>query len=141
MPKIRALDQIARKWGEVTPQRASEYIEGVKAPKEDWKAATLGAEKNYELGIQTALANKQFAKGVGRSSTGNWQSKAVEKGGARFGPGVSAGVGDYNSGFAAYRDVIANTSLPPRYPKGDPRNIERVRVMAKALRDKKVAGG
>jgi hypothetical protein len=141
MPKIRGLDQISRKWGEVTPARATEYVQGVQSPKEDWKSATLAGAKNYELGIQTAIANKQFDKGVSKSSTEDWQRKAVEKGGARFGPGVTAGVSDYNSGFAPYRDVIANTSLPARYPKGDPRNIERVRVMAKALRDKKVSGG
>lgn len=141
MPKIRSLEEITRKWTEVTPMRADEYVKGVLAPKEDWKSKTLGAARNYELGITSSLANKSFEKGVGKSSTGKWQAKASVKGGARFGPGVRDAGPDYNSGFAPYRDVIANTTLPPRYPKGDPRNIERVRAMAKALRDKKLAGG
>lgn len=140
MPKIRSIDAITRKWHDVTPQRADEYIEGVRSPKEDWKGKTLAAAKNYELGIQAALVNKSFDKGVGKSSTGRWQEKAIKKGGVRFGPGVQEAAPDFQAGFAPYRDVIAQTSLPPRYPKGDPRNIERVRAMAKALRDKKLAG-
>lgn len=141
MPKIRSLEEITRKWADVTPTRATEYIKGVENPKDDWKAKTLAAKDNYKLGIQSSLANDSFAKGVGRSSTSRWQDKAVRKGGARFGPGVMDGVDDYNRGFAPYRDVIANTVLPPRYPKGDPRNIERVRAMASALRKKKLEGG
>ena len=141
MPVIRALDEVARKWSEVTPARATEYVNGVTNPKADWKANTTAAVGNYALGIQSSLANKSYDKGVAKSSTEKWKSKAITKGGARFGPGVSDAKNDYSSGFAPYRDVIANTSLPARYPKGDPRNIERVRVMAAALRAKKMVGG
>jgi hypothetical protein len=35
--------------------------------------------------------------------------------------------------------VIESIQLPPRGPKGDPRNIERVRVIAQALRARKLA--
>lgn len=140
MPKIRSIDAITRKWHDVTPMRADEYVKGVQSPKEDWKTKTLSAAKNWELGISGAVANKSFDKGVGKSSTGRWQEKAVRKGGVRFGPGVQEAAADFNRGFGPYRDVIANTTLPPRYPKGDPRNIERVRAMAKALRDRKMAG-
>jgi len=141
MPKIRSIDEITRKWHDVTPLRADEYVAGVQNPKEDWKTQTLGAAKNYELAIAASVANKSFDKGVGKSSTGRWQDKAVKKGGVRFGPGVTEAAPDFHRGFAPYRDVISNTTLPRRYPKGDPRNLERVRVMAKALRDKKLAGG
>jgi hypothetical protein len=36
-------------------------------------------------------------------------------------------------------DVIANTVLPPRGPKGDPRNLDRVKAITTALRAKKLA--
>jgi hypothetical protein len=140
MPKIRSLDAVVRKYGDVTPQRASEYVAGVTDPLNDWKANTTAAVSNYNLGIAASLANKSFDKGVAKTSTEKWKSKAISKGGQRYGPGVTDGVPDYSAGFAPYRDVISNTSLPARYPKGDPRNIERVRVMAAALRAKKMAG-
>lgn len=140
MPKIRAMDAIARKYGDVTPQRASEYVAGVTDPLNDWKTNTAAAVGNYNLGIQASLANKSFDKGVAKASTEKWKDKAIKKGGARYGPGVTEGVPDYQAGFAPYQSVIAGTTLPPRYPKGDPRNIERVRVMAAALRAKKMSG-
>jgi hypothetical protein len=45
---------------------------------------------------------------------------------------------DYAKGFGPYANVIAATTLPPRYPKGDPRNIERVSAIAQALHQEKV---
>ena len=45
---------------------------------------------------------------------------------------------DFEKGFAPYADVIRATALPPRFPKGDPRNYTRVQVIGTALRAKKV---
>jgi hypothetical protein len=47
------------------------------------------------------------------------------------------GSDDYEKGFAPYRDVIEQTALPPRFPKRDPRNIQRVSAIATALAKKK----
>jgi len=44
---------------------------------------------------------------------------------------------DYEKGFAPYRDEIEKTALPPRYPRRDPRNIQRVATIAAALGKKK----
>jgi hypothetical protein len=34
--------------------------------------------------------------------------------------------------------VISSTTLPPKYAKGDPRNVQRVATMAAALRAAKM---
>lgn len=138
MPKIRSLDSIKKKWGEVTPQRAGQYVDGVTDPKADWKTNTVAAAANYKAAMTISLTQDRFLKGVNKVNTEKWKSKAILKGASRFSEGVSLGVEDYGTGFAPYRDVIANTTLPPRFPKGDPRNIERVRVMAEALRKAKL---
>jgi hypothetical protein len=140
MAKIRDLDFVAKKWGTVTAQRGGEYADGVANPKADWKASTVAADANWKAGVTAAVTGGQFLKGVNKSSTEDWKSMAIKKGVARFGPGVTEAVPAYTKGFGPYRDVIANTVLPLRYPKGAPQNIERVRVMAAALRAKKVAG-
>ena len=67
--------------------------------------------------------------------------RAETIGADRFASGVEAGLSNYEEGVKPYLDVIASTSLPPRGPKGDPRNYERVKVMGEALRKKKVGGG
>ena len=140
MAKIKSASEIAEKWSRVTPGRSTDYAEGVRAPKVDWKSATMAAEDNWSQGVAQAAANKSFSRGVGRVGSEKWQRKALEIGAGRWGPGVSAARDDYESGFAPYQQVIAATALPPRGPKGDPRNIERVTKLAMALHAKKVSG-
>jgi len=138
MPKIMDTAAIAEKYGRVTPARQTDFENGVKAPMNDWQANTKAAEGNYNQGVQTAIANKSFGKGVDKATTAKWQSKTIEVGVGRWGTGVRAGQADYASGFDPYVKVITSTTLPPRYPKGDPRNIDRVNAMSKALHTAKV---
>jgi len=141
MPEIRPLADIARKWGEVTPARASEYQAGVQNPKRDWAENTAAAEGAYEDGVQAAIQDKRFGRGVRDAGTGKWQKKAVELGVARWPAGVRAAQSDYQNGFAPYHDVIARTTLPPRFGRGDPRNYQRSEAMGTALHEARVRGG
>jgi len=138
MAKIRSVEEIAEKYGRVTPARSADYAEGIKAPKKDWKTETMNAEDAWEGGVTAAIGGKRFGKGVSKAGTEKWQRKALEVGPSRWGPGVVAAKDDYKSGFAPYQAVISGISLPPRGPKGDPRNIERVTAIATALHAKKI---
>lgn len=138
MPPIKPTTSIREKWQRVTPTRVTDYTAGVSAPTRDWAGATAAAEGSYEGGIQQAIAQKRFSKGVRESGSEFWQKKSVEVGSPRWPQGVQAAGGDYEAGFAPYRDAIERVQLPPRGPAGDPRNIERVSVIAKALRTTKV---
>lgn len=140
MAEIRAVSEIAEKWARVTPQRSEDYEQGVRNPKEDWASKTAGAADNWKQGVQQAAQDGRFTKGVQAAGTSKWQDRTIAKGVQRWGPGVQLGQGDYETGFAPFAAVIARTQLPPRFPKGDPRNIERVRVIATALRNAKVRG-
>ncbi|GAI99178.1 unnamed protein product [marine sediment metagenome] len=135
---IASSSVIAAKWARVTPERATDYEAGVRSPRRDWKTETAAAEARYKDGVTKAAAEGRFGKGVAKAGTSKWQRKAINVGTARFGPGVAAADTDYEEGFKPYRDVIAGTTLPERYATGDPRNIKRVEVIAKALHDKKV---
>lgn len=138
MPKIRS--NPGEKWARVTPQRSQDYVQGVRNPRVSWAKATSAAEANYVTGVQQAIAEKRFGKGVQKAGDAKWQEKAVTLGGQRFGPGVQAAQSAYETGFAPYAQVIESTTLPPRYAKGDPRNLQRVNAIATALRKKKVSG-
>jgi len=131
---------IAEKWSRVTPTRQADYEAGVKAPSKDWSTNTQNAKDSWAAGVSQAAANDSFSKGVRKSGTEKWQRKTIEVGIGRWGAGVRAGAPDYQSGFDPYRGVLAATTLPPRYPKGDPRNIDRVAAIANALHTKKVSG-
>jgi len=137
MPIVKNIAKIAEKWARVTPQRAADYEAGVRDPIRDWATNTTAANAAWKAGIAEASAKDRFSKGVQKVGTDKWKRKATEVGPARFSQGVQVAQPDYEKGFAPFRDVIEKTTLPPRFAKGDPRNIDRVRVIAAALADAK----
>lgn len=137
MPEVKNTAAVAEKWGRVTPQRATDYQQGVQSPRTPWAAASSAANERYKAGVTEAANKNRYQRGVQAAGDQKWQSKALAKGPSRFAEGVALSTPDYQTAVAPYLDVIKATTLPQRFPKGDPRNIERVRVMAEALRKKK----
>jgi hypothetical protein len=133
MPAIKSSAEIAAKWSSVTPTRTQFYESGVRAPQKDWQKATANAEPTYKEAVTAAANAGRFAKGVNAAGSAKWQRKAIEVGAGRWGPGVSIAGPDFQAGFAPYRDAIEKVILKPRYPKGDPRNYERVAQIGTAL--------
>lgn len=138
MPAIRSAAEIAEKWARVTPGRSSDYAEGIAKPKKDWEAMAVAAADAWADGVTSAASEGRYAKGVKGAGTEKWRRKAQELGVSRWPSGVSAARDDYEHGFAPFRDIIERVQLPPRRPKGDPANIERVRLIAQALHQAKV---
>jgi hypothetical protein len=138
MAEIKSITAIQEKWGRVTPGRTEDYTLGIKNPKRDWAGAAVAAKETHKAAMQAAATADSYAKGVSKAGTARWQDKATKKGPSRFAEGVTIAAPDYGSGFAPYADTIKATSLPVRYPKGDLRNLDRVKVISQALRKKKV---
>lgn len=139
MPKVRGNG--AARWAQRTAAATEDYKAGVANPRQSWQTATTAATEVHKQATMAALQAGSFAKGVAKAGDAKWSNAAQGKGAERFGPGAAAGVQDYQTGVQPYLDVIANTTLPPRGPKGDPRNINRVAVLAAALRKKKTGFG
>ena len=138
MVAIRSAREIAQKWADVTPTRTQFYEAGVRSPKKDWARATGAAEDNYKQAVIKAANEGRFGKGVQRAGTEKWQSKSLSVGAGRWGPGVSVAAPDFEAGFAPFRDAIDKIQLKPRFPKGDPRNYDRVRQIGETLHALKV---
>lgn len=133
MAFIRSIDSISKKWAEVTPMRAADYQAGIENPRRSWASATVNAEGSYEDGVRQAIGRKAFGKGVKKAGDAKWQRKSLTRGVANWGPGVADAEGDFNAGFAPYREAIAAVKLPPRYARRDPRNLARVKAINDAL--------
>src|SRR5437764_1190134 len=121
MPRVRPNG--GQRWANRTQAATEDYKAGVAAPRVPWQQATVAAADVHKQATTQALADGRFAKGVQKAGDAKWQKGAQGKGADRFGPGAAAGVGDYESGVAPYLQVIESTPLPPRGPKGDPKNI------------------
>ena len=140
MANIKSLERTSSKWQRVTSGASAEYAEGVANPSKDWQKETTLATAAYKDGMQKSLANDSFAKGVAKAGTAKWQANAIAKGPARYSQGVQLGIDAYSAGFRPYYDIIRSINLPARGSKGDPKNINRVAVLAAALHDAKVKG-
>lgn len=138
MPPVKSLNRSSEKWARQSMAATPEYIAGVTDPKADWAKNTAAAEANYKAGVQAAMNRGAFGKGVNRAGTQKWQENTLKKGAPRWADGIAIARPAYEEGFAPYRTVIENTKLPERGPVGDPRNIQRVAVMALALHKKKL---
>jgi hypothetical protein len=138
MPKVRG--NPAEKWVRKASASTQDYTDGVDNPRVPWATAAAAAAANQAAGVQAAIARQAYAKGVQKAGNDKWQRKASGVGASRFSQGVQAGQSDYQSGVAPYLQVIESTTLPPRGPKGDPKNLQRVAAIATALRNKKVSG-
>ena len=137
--KIKPITDIADKWAEVTPNRASYYEAGVRNPLEDWEAATIAAQAAYKAAVSAADIGKRHSGGVKRAGKAKWQRKSIELGVSRFGPGVLAAKGDYSDGYAPFQAVLSALDLPARKPRGDPANQERTKAIGAALFKKRLA--
>lgn len=138
MAEIKSLAAIRDKWLRVTPGRVEDYKLGIKNPVRDWETETLEAEDNWKAGVAAAAAAGLFPKGVKEAGTKKWQDKALKVGPGRFSEGVYVAGPDYERGFAPFREAIARVDLGPRYPRRDPRNLERVKRVVDALVAEKV---
>lgn len=133
MAEIKSGARIREKWQRVTPLRSEDYKLGVQQPRRDWEKSATAAAPTHQQAMAEAGARGSYAKGVAKAGTGKWQSRSLQKGPGRFAEGVMVGADDYEKGFAPFRDVIEKTTLPPRFPKRDPRNMQRVAAIATAL--------
>lgn len=137
MAAVKSGASVAEKWARVTPQRSEDYKLGIQNPRTPWAASSAAANERYKTGVQESIARNGYTKGVAAAGDQKWQSKSLAKGPSRFAEGVAISAPEYQAAVQPYLDTIASTVLPARFAKGDPRNIERVRTLAMALRKKK----
>ena len=140
MADIRDLSEITEKWTSVTTRRREDDTSGIRNPRRDWEKETEAAAATYKAGVDAAHSKGLFAKGVKKAGTKTWPEKALAKGPTRFAEGVYLAGDDYEAGFAPYREAISRVDLGPRFPKRDPRNIDRVKKVVEALIAEKLKG-
>lgn len=133
MPAVKSSSISSDKWVRRAGQASNDYKLGVQSPRRQWAEATAEAAEAHSAGVQQAISEGRFEKGVQKAGNSKWQRKASSVGATRFGPGVAAAKADYEAGFAPYVSIIQGVSLPPRGPKGDPRNYERTKLIGDAL--------
>lgn len=139
--KLKPLEKIVDKWSTRASGAAADYASGITMPKQPWSAAATAAKDAWRTGVTDAAGRDAYAKGVAKAGDAKWLKKASEIGARRYPEGVTAAKDDYKGGFAPVYDTLSKVELPVRGPRGDPKNIERVRTIVQALRQLKTGAG
>jgi hypothetical protein len=134
MAAVKDAGRVSAKWARVTPERARDYSEGIQQPRAPWAASATAAQPRYVSAVQEAAARGAYAKGITKAGDQRWQQKSLSKGPSRFAAGVAESGPDYQAAMAPVLAAIGAVQLPPRAPTGSPANIQRVAVIAAALR-------
>jgi hypothetical protein len=137
--KVKPVERAAQKFIERAAVASKEYEQGIRETS-DWEQKAIAAKAAYEAGISDAISRGARETGISKAGNSKWQTKAITLGVKRFPEGVRAAKGDYAKEVAPYLQTIASLELPPRGPKGSPENLERVRIISEALRQKKLSG-
>lgn len=141
MAQIKALGVISKKFADVTPGRAEQYALGVGQPKRPWASSTAASEPIFDAAMAAAIQRKAFGKGVRSAGDAKYLQGAQGKGARNFGPGVADAGPAYERGFAKYHQAIAGLTLPQRFGRRDPRNLQRVALIATTLGKLKESSG
>lgn len=139
MIPVKPIEKVTKKWMDRASYSEDEYKDGIKNPKKDWEKESLASKANYETAIRESISRDARGKGITKTGTPGWQNKAVKKSN-RWAPGIAGAEDDYKAGMTPVLDTIANVTLPPKYPAGDPRNYERSKAVGTALHAKKISG-
>jgi len=135
--KLRSIETIRDKWRNRATAAAPDYQFGVSNPLNDWQANALAAKDAWRAGVTDAAGRDAYGKGVAKTPTAFWQKRTLDLGVSRYPDGVSKSVDVYESNFKPYYDALSKIELPPRGARGDPKNLERVRVIVQTLRSVK----
>lgn len=137
--KVKAAADVARKWGEVTPQRSGYYEVGALAAGSDWEKNTADSAANFKAAVTAGNIDKLFAGGVKNAGAAKYTRKVKDVGVGRFSSGVAAGVTDYQGGVEPMLSTLAGITLPARQPRGSVANAQRVTAIMDALHKKRLA--
>lgn len=128
--RIKDTGTLAKKFVQRAQAAGGDYTEGVKAAGGDWETNTKNSEDNYAAGVQQAIGDKRFGKGVAAAGAGKYTARASTLGAQRYPGGVAISEGDWAKGVQPHLQAMASMQLPPRRPKGDPQNQARAQAVA-----------
>lgn len=110
-------EQAADKWQRRMQTAAEDYTTGVNAVTESPTAAAAEQANKYQVGVQEAVAQGRFQRGLERVSLQDWKTAAVEKGAPRLATGATAAAPLVRTRlqqiFAAQDEVLAIVDQMP----------------------------
>ena len=136
MVKTKGLEATTSNWRGAIGAVPAKYKAGVQRATNTIENA-IASEPLYAAKVQEAIANKTRVKGLQKTSTAEWKSRASELGSARIGPGMTAAEGKFRSGIGGVLSTIEATTIAERTADPEANVDGRVKPIVRALYDMK----
>ena len=140
MAAVKDLAKSAEKWTRRAQVAGPDYAAGVQNPRNPWSASAQAADGAYRAGVTAAAQSGKYGAGVKAVGDEKWRANSVAKGPARYAEGVAMSQESWQRGFTPFAAAIQAVNLPARGPVGSPQNLQRVALIANALRAAKERG-
>lgn len=136
MVRTKGIERTTANWRGAIGGVPAKYKAGVQSANNTIERA-IEAEELYAAKTQEAIANKLRVKGLQKTSTAEWKTRAAELGSARIAAGMTAAEPKFRKGMGDVLSTIEATSIGER--TADPiANVDaRVKPIVKALYDMK----
>jgi len=133
MVKTIGVERTVTKWIGRARVARPDYEAGIKAPKYPWLDQAIKAKDVYKVAITRPEVPDLFVRGLKRAGTARWEDMALKKGADRYVPGIELSEPYYRGQITDILAEIEKIVLPARAPRGDIRNLERVKKIFEGL--------
>jgi hypothetical protein len=130
--KVKDTSAVAAKYVARASAAMKDYSDGVAGAGADWEAGAKNGKDNFAAGVQEAIADGRYEKGVNGSAQ-KYVTNATKLGATRYGPGVQNGASAYQTGVGPFLDKLKSLVLPPKGPRRSPQNMQRANMVAAEL--------
>jgi len=136
--EVVSVSEAADVWRERAAAAAARYQAKAGQAGQRWEAGATRAAPNFRAAVTASDIERRYAGGVRKAGAGRYQQGVQEKGASRFPQGVQVSADRYSEAISPYLQTLQGLTLPQRKPRGDPGNIERVRLIAQALHQRRL---
>jgi len=133
MVKTIGIERTVTKWIGRARVARPDYELGIKAPKEPWLEQAIKAKDTFKAAITAPEVPDLFVRGIKRAGKERWEGMALKKGADRFVPGIELSEPYYRGQMTDILAEIERITIPARAPRGDIRNLDRVKKIFQGL--------
>jgi len=100
--------QVSEKWSRNAGAATQSYKDGVDRVTKNPMELAANAQPKWLAGIQRAAQNGAYANGLRKGNLESWKKATLEKGGARYAGGITAGKPKFESAMGKILPHIAS---------------------------------
>lgn len=126
MPRNISVQEAARRLAGAGFAFSDRYQQGTQGKGAEWQRGAAAGEGNFQAGIQKAIAEKAYGKGVQRSGGAAYDEGVRTKGVSNWPTGMQLAEDKYSARVAGFSGLWDQALKTPRGPKGSPANMSRM---------------